>query len=81
MADNSSSSSSNNSTPTATIPENASSHSGHQLRCDEAAQFDHNKLTVDKDCTECSVCRPDPTASQLVMFLHALSYKVTIVTA
>ena len=54
-----------------------SSHSGHQLKCTE---FDSNKLMIDKDCTECNISRADPTASQLVMFLHALSYQVTIVT-
>lgn len=30
----------------------------------------------DPDCTECQMSRPDPTPSDLVMFLHALSYKV-----
>ena len=58
----------------------ASSHSGNQLGCYKAAEFDSNKLTVDKDCTECSITRPDPSASQLVMYLHALSYQVTMIT-
>ena len=58
----------------------ASSHSGNQLGCDKAVEFNSNKLTVDKDCTECSITRPDPLASQLVMYLHALSYQVTMVT-
>ena len=56
-----------------------SSHSGHQLKCD-TTEFDSNKVIIDKDCTECDISRPDPTASQLVMFLHALSYQVTIIT-
>ena len=30
----------------------------------------------DADCTECQLSRPDPSPSDLVMFLHALSYKV-----
>ena len=57
----------------------AASHSGDQLGCNKAVEFDSNKLTVDKDCTECSIIRPDPSASQLVMYLHALSYQVTMV--
>ena len=61
------------------VTDNASSHSGDQLGCNKAVEFDSNKLTVDKDCTECSIIRPDPSASQLVMYLHALSYQVTMV--
>ncbi len=30
----------------------------------------------DPDCTECRLVRPDPTHQELVMYLHALSYKV-----
>ena len=30
----------------------------------------------DPDCTECGIMRPDPTPKELVMYLHALSYKV-----
>ena len=30
----------------------------------------------DPDCTECRTVHPDPTPSQLMMYLHALSYKV-----
>ena len=56
------------------------SHSGHQLISTEYAEYDNNKVIIDKDCTECNISRPDPTSSQLVMFLHALSYQVTIVT-
>ena len=30
----------------------------------------------DLDCTECRTVHPDPTPSELMMYLHALSYKV-----
>ena len=33
---------------------------------------------VDPDCTECQLVRADPTPSQLVMYLHALSYEVRV---
>ena len=32
----------------------------------------------DTDCTECSLQRPDPTPQQLMIYLHALHYKVLI---
>lgn len=64
-----------------TVTGDIASHSEQQdTRCDEVAQFDSSKLTIDKDCTECNTTRPDPTTSQLIMYLHALSYQVTIVT-
>ena len=28
------------------------------------------------DCTECRTVHPDPTPSELMMYLHVLSYKV-----
>ena len=31
---------------------------------------------IDPDCTECGTARSDPLPSELVMYLHALSYKV-----
>ena len=31
----------------------------------------------DRDCSECRIIRSDPTHSELTMFLHALSYKVS----
>ena len=31
---------------------------------------------IDPSCTECGIARADPTPSDLIMFLHALSYKV-----
>ena len=40
----------------------------------EAATDD--SITYDPDCTECRTVYPDPTPSELMMFLHALSYKV-----
>jgi len=43
--------------------------------CDRPS-YDINKLTVDPDCTECSITRRHPSPDQLVMFLHALSYQV-----
>ena len=33
-------------------------------------------MTVDPDCSECKLDRPDPSPSDLLIFLHALSYKV-----
>ena len=32
--------------------------------------------SYDPDCTECRTVHPDPTPSELMMYLHALSYKV-----
>ena len=32
--------------------------------------------TMDPTCTECAVRRPDPDSKDLVMYLHAVSYKV-----
>ena len=37
---------------------------------------DSNESTTDPDCTECRTVHPDPTPPELMMFLHALSYKV-----
>ncbi len=33
-------------------------------------------ISVDADCSECHMFRPDPSPSDLIMYLHALSYKV-----
>lgn len=33
-------------------------------------------MSCDPDCTECRTVHPDPTPLELMMFLHALSYKV-----
>ena len=35
--------------------------------------------SCDPDCTECRTVHPDPTPSELMMYLHALSYKVSII--
>ena len=35
--------------------------------------------TIDPTCTECAVRRPDPDSKDLVMYLHAVSYKVRMV--
>lgn len=32
--------------------------------------------SFDPDCTECRTVHPDPTPNELMMYLHALSYKV-----
>ena len=34
--------------------------------------------SFDPDCTECRLCRPDPSPEDLVMYLHAISYKVCV---
>ena len=36
--------------------------------------FDRNKLSVDKNCQECSVSFCDPKPEELVMYLHAYKY-------
>lgn len=36
--------------------------------------------TYDPDCTECRLSRPAPSQDQLVMYLHALTYKVRRLT-
>jgi len=36
----------------------------------------HVEGDIDPSCTECGIARADPTPSDLIMFLHALSYKV-----
>ena len=36
-----------------------------------------NDQYYDKDCSECQIVRRDPTAKELTMCLHALSYKVS----
>lgn len=47
--------------------ESASELSSHDLR-----------LTPDPNCNFCKKKFKDPSPDQLVMFLHALSYKVTL---
>ena len=41
-----------------------------------AGQRDTDRIAENKDpfCTECSLCRADPTPQQLLMCLHAMSY-------
>lgn len=36
-----------------------------------------NEQYYNKDCSECQIVRRDPTANELTMCLHALSYKVS----
>ena len=39
--------------------------------------LDESRLTVDRHCYECKVKYRDPTAKDLVMFLHAWAYSVS----
>ena len=56
----------------ATCTERGSSHaSAFPWQPPEAA------ADTDPDCTDCGLVRADPTPQELVMFLHALSYKVS----
>ena len=41
-------------------------------------RFDESRLTVDRHCYECKVKYRDPTAKDLVMFLHAWTYSVSM---
>ena len=36
--------------------------------------------SYDRDCTECKTVHPDPTPSELMIYLHAPSYKVCGIT-
>ena len=42
----------------------------------EVGSKEKESSSYDPDCTECRTVHPDPTPSQLMMYLHALSYKV-----
>ena len=42
----------------------------------DVSLFDESRLTVDRHCYECKVKYRDPTAKDLVMFLHAWTYSV-----
>lgn len=39
-------------------------------------KFDPSRIEIDDDCFECKQKYRDPTRSDLIMYLHALSYKV-----
>ena len=43
----------------------------------DVSLFDESRLTVDRHCYECKVKYRDPTAKDLVMFLHAWTYSVS----
>jgi hypothetical protein len=43
---------------------------------DDIERLDESKISVDKHCYECKVKYRDPTAKDLVMFLHAWAYSV-----
>ena len=47
-----------------------------QEQCTETAAGSSECVSYDPDCTECKTVHPDPTPSELMMYLHALSYKV-----
>lgn len=42
------------------------------------AKFDKNLLELDPDCFECKHSYRDPVREEIIMYLHALSYKVSI---
>ena len=42
--------------------------------------FDTEKMTSDKHCYECKVRYKDPKPQDLVMYLHAWKYKVSLDT-
>ena len=43
---------------------------------EKLAPFDKSKLVVENDCFECGLSFRAPNRSELIMYLHALSYKV-----
>ena len=45
-------------------------------RIDSSSSATSEKRSDDIDCTECNLSRPIPSPKDLVMYLHALSYKV-----
>ena len=47
-----------------------------QLSVVETVKESKEASFYDPDCTECRTIHPDPTPSELMMYLHALSYKV-----
>ena len=47
-----------------------------QLPVVETVKESKEASFYDPDCTECRTVHPDPTPSKLMMYLHALSYKV-----
>ena len=51
------------------------SKSDAAVRCLDERDGD---VSCDPDCTECKTVHADPTPSELMMYLHALSYKVRI---
>jgi hypothetical protein len=51
----------------------------HKTDSKEAAEVgtkEKKSSSYDPDCTECRTIHPNPTPSELMMYLHALSYKV-----
>lgn len=41
------------------------------------SSYDPTKMTFDSDCVECQDQYRDPTVEELMMYLHALRYKVS----
>ena len=52
---------------------------GRQLNASNLPVDSDVSSSCDPDCTECRTVHPDPTPSELMMYLHALSYKVSII--
>lgn len=50
---------------------------GDCLNQDSQSCTDTTEQYYDKDCSECQIIRRDPTRSELIMCLHAVSYKVS----
>ncbi len=44
----------------------------------DSVAFDKSRLVPDEDCLDCKHNFRDPTPDELIMYLHALSYKVRI---
>ena len=51
--------------------------SGDCLNEDSQSCEDTIEQYCDKDCSECQIIRRDPTPTELIMCLHAVSYKVS----
>lgn len=50
---------------------------GDGLNEDSQSCKDTTEQYYDKDCSECQIIRRDPTPTELIMCLHAVSYKVS----
>lgn len=69
---------SKNDTDNSTTPSNRFvKEIGVSLANNKQTKFDPNLLEKDPDCFECKQVYRDPTRKDLIMYLHALSYKVS----